>query len=108
MGVIIKEALANGRLTSRNTEAPFTGQGSGTLRREAERLEVGMDALALAAALAQPWADIVLSGAVTMEQLRSNVRALDIGLDPAAMGALAGLAEDPATYGQTRSSLKWN
>jgi aryl-alcohol dehydrogenase-like predicted oxidoreductase len=108
MGVIIKEALANGRLTSRNTEAPFTGQGSGTLRREAERLEVGMDALALAAALAQPWADIVLSGAVTMEQLRSNVRALDIGLDPAAMGALAGLAEDPATYWQTRSSLKWN
>ena len=67
-----------------------------------------MDALALAAALAQPWADVVLSGAVTMEQLQSNVRALDIGLDPAAMGALAGLAEDPATYWQTRSSLKWN
>lgn len=108
MGVIIKEALANGRLTSRNTEAPFTGQGSGTLRREAERLEVGMDALALAAALAQPWADIVLSGAVTVEQLQSNVRALDIGLDPAAMGALAGLAEHPVIYWQTRSRLKWN
>ena len=45
----------------------------------------------------------MLSGAVTIEQLQSNVRALDIGLDPAAMGALAGLAEDPATYWQTRS-----
>ena len=67
-----------------------------------------MDALALAAALAQPWADIVLSGAVTMEQLQSNVRALDIGLDAAAIGALAGLAEDPASYWQTRSRLKWN
>ena len=78
------------------------------MRREAERLGVGIDALALAAALAQPWADIVLSGAVTIEQLQSNVRALDIGLDPAAMGTLAGLAEDPATYWQTRSSLKWN
>jgi aryl-alcohol dehydrogenase-like predicted oxidoreductase len=107
MGVIIKEALANGRLTSRNTDVRLTGEGE-TLRREAERLGVGMDALALAAALAQPWADIVLSGAVTIEQLRSNVRALDIGLDPAAMGTLAGLAEDPATYWQTRSSLKWN
>jgi aryl-alcohol dehydrogenase-like predicted oxidoreductase len=107
VGVIIKEALANGRLTSRNTEAPFTGEG-GTLRREAERLGVGMDALALAAALAQPWADIVLSGAVTVEQLQSNLRALDIGLGPAAMRALAGLAEDPATYWQTRSRLKWN
>ena len=107
VGVIIKEALANGRLTSRNRAASFTGEG-GALRQQAERQGVGMDALALAAALAQPWADIVLSGAVTMEQLRSNVRALDIGLDPAAMGALAGLAEDPATYWQTRSSLKWN
>ena len=107
MGVIIKEALANGRLTSRNRAASFTGEG-GALRQQAERQGVGMDALALAAALAQPWADIVLSGAVTMEQLRSNVRALDIGLDPAAIGALAGLAEDPATYWQTRSSLKWN
>jgi len=40
-----------------------------------------------------------------MEQLQSNVRALDIRLDPTAMGALAGLAEDPATYWQTRSRL---
>ena len=87
--------------------ARFAVEG-GTLRREAERLGVGLDALALAAALAQPWADVVLSGAVTMEQLRSNVRALDIGLDPAAMGALAGLAEDPVSYWQTRSTLKWN
>ena len=107
VGVIIKEALANGRLSSRNRAASFTAEGS-SLRQEAERLAVGMDALALAAALAQPWADIVLSGAVTMEQLQSNVHALDIGLDPEAMGALAGLAEDPATYWQTRSSLKWN
>ena len=107
MGVIIKEALANGRLTSRNTDARLTGEG-GLFRQEAERLGVGMDALALAAALAQPWADVVLSGAVTLEQLRSNVCALDIGLDSEAMGALASLAEDPATYWQTRSRLKWN
>ena len=107
MGVIIKEALANGRLTSRNTDVWLTGEG-GTLRQEAERLGVGMDALALAAVLAQPWADVVLSGAITMEQLQSNVRAFDIGLDPAAMGDLAALAEDPVSYWQTRSTLKWN
>ena len=107
MGVIIKEALANGRLTSRNAGAPITSEGS-SLRQQAERLGVGLDALALAAALAQPWADVVLSGAVTIEQLQSNVRALDIVLDGAAMGALAGLAEDPASYWQTRSRLKWN
>jgi aryl-alcohol dehydrogenase-like predicted oxidoreductase len=73
--VIIKEALANGRLTSRNPDLRLTGKG-GTLRQEANRLGVGMDALALAAALAQPWADVVLSGAVTLEQLQSNICAL--------------------------------
>jgi aryl-alcohol dehydrogenase-like predicted oxidoreductase len=107
MGVIAKEALANGRLTSRNAEASITGEG-GTLRREAERLGVGIDAVALAAVLAQPWADVVLSGAVTIEQLQSNVRALDIVLDGAAIGALGGLAENPGSYWQTRSRLKWN
>src|SRR5512132_3510151 len=75
VGVIIKEALANGRLTSRNRAASVTGEG-GALRQQAERLGVGMDALALAAALAQPWADVVLSGAVTIEQLQSNASAL--------------------------------
>ena len=37
MGVIIKEALANGRLTSRNAGAPVIGEG-GALRQQAERL----------------------------------------------------------------------
>ena len=41
-------------MTSRNRVASFTGEG-GALRQQAERLAVGMDALALAAALAQPW-----------------------------------------------------
>ena len=35
--------------------------------------ETTPDALALAAALAQPWSDVVLSGATTREQLRSNL-----------------------------------
>ena len=47
----------------RNTGAPFAGEG-GTFRQEAECLGVGIDALALAAVLAQPWANVVLSGAV--------------------------------------------
>ncbi len=37
------------------------------------------DALALAAALARAWADVVLSGATTTDQLMSNLAAL--GLD---------------------------
>ena len=70
LGVIIKEALANGRLTDRGDAAPVAGG-----RRA--RGEATPDALALACVLAQPWVDVVLSGAATVEQLRSNLGALD-------------------------------
>lgn len=81
-GVIIKEALANGRLASR-------------------------DQVAIAAALANPWVDVVLSGAVTPEQMRSNVRALDVRVDVADGAELARLAEPPDQYWAERSKLPW-
>src|SRR4029077_17790337 len=56
MGGIVKEALANGRLTSRNQDAAFAEKRR-KLEAEANRLATTTDALALAAALAQPWAD---------------------------------------------------
>lgn len=107
MGVIIKEALANGRLTARNNDPTFASQLA-LLRREASRLNTTLDALALAAALAQPWVDVVLSGASTIEQLRSNLGALDVAWDDEAANALAGIAESPGEYWRTRSRLPWN
>ncbi len=107
LGVIIKEALANGRLTARNADPTFASQLA-LLRREASRLNATLDALALAAALAQPWADVVLSGASTIEQLRSNLGALDVAWDDEAASALAGIVESPAEYWRTRSRLPWN
>ncbi len=76
MGVIVKEALANGRLTSRNAGPAFAAQRR-ILQEESTRLETTLDALALAAVLAQPWADVVLSGAATVDQLRSNLGGAD-------------------------------
>lgn len=107
LGVIVKEALANGRLTPRNDQPAFAGKLS-LLRREAERLETTVDALAIAAALAQPWADVVLSGAATVEQLRSNVLAVTVRWDDEAAARLGELAEPPETYWDTRSRLVWN
>lgn len=75
--VIVKEALANGRLADR-------------------------DARALAAALTQPWATVVLSGAASIDVLQSNLRALDT--QPGDFGA----AEDSTAYWATRSQLSWN
>lgn len=106
MGVIVKEALANGRLARRQDDARFVATTT-VLEREARRLETTVDALSLAAALAQPWADVVLSGAASAAQLAANVRAFDVRLDEAAWAALAALAEDPVAYWQTRARLPW-
>lgn len=96
LGVIVKEALANGRLLM------------GTPGQALANLMPGEtpDAVAMAAALAQPWADVVLSGAVTPAQVRSNVAGLGIGLD-LGEARLEEIAEDPSTYWAARSRLAW-
>lgn len=98
-GVIIKEAVANGRLTDRGSPPP-------SLVASARRLGVGADAVAIAAALAQPFTDVVLSGAATREQLRANVAAIDLDLEDD-LDALDALAEPPEEYWSQRSALPW-
>lgn len=107
MGVIVKEALANGRLTDRNTDPTFA-PARAILRGVSERLGCTLDQLAMAAALDQPFADCVLSGATTTEQVMSNVAALGIALDGGARDALAMVAEPIERYWETRSRLSWN
>ncbi|MFZ0547912.1 MAG: aldo/keto reductase [Candidatus Promineifilaceae bacterium] len=107
LAVIVKEALANGRLTPRNQNPNFTPQRA-LLEQIAAQKETTIDALALSAVLNQPWATVVLSGAATTEQLRSNVAALAVNWGEETAEALAPLAESPATYWQIRSNLNWN
>jgi aryl-alcohol dehydrogenase-like predicted oxidoreductase len=107
VGVVIKEALANGRLTARNKDPDFAARRR-ALEAEALRLGTTMDALALAMALAQPWADVVLSGAVTREQLASNLGALAVTLDEAAEGNIRALEEPAPDYWARRAQLAWN
>ena len=82
-GVIIKEALANGRLASK-------------------------DRVAIGAALANPWVDVVLSGAVTVEQLRSNAASASAPLSPDELADLAMLAEPGDQYWKERGQLAWS
>ena len=100
VGVVVKEVLANGRLTLRGGDSLLAGVA-------AER-GITADALAFAAALAQPWADLALSGATTVEQLRSNLTALDIDYDDELDRRLRRLAEEPVQYWETRAALPWN
>ena len=94
--VVVKEAMANGRLVAEDSD----------IARVADSNGVGRDALALAIALAQPWADVVLSGAATTTQLEQNVAALAV--DPELIEAAdVGVAELPTDYWDKRSRLAW-
>ncbi|WP_049577077.1 aldo/keto reductase [Streptomyces sp. SBT349] len=97
--VIVKEAMANGRLAP-----PVAPPG---LRRIAEELGVGADAVALAAVLHQPWAGLVLSGAATPDQLAGNLAAARVRLGEDHLAELTRLAETPETYWDRRSRLPW-
>jgi aryl-alcohol dehydrogenase-like predicted oxidoreductase len=100
LGVIVKEVLSNGRLTARGGESP--------LAKVAAERGTTPDSLAFAAVLAQPWVDVALSGATTVEQLESNLAALDMGWDEELDRLLAPLAEEPGQYWTTRAALRWN
>ncbi|GIL48693.1 hypothetical protein Vafri_5170 [Volvox africanus] len=108
MSVIVKEALANGRLTVRNTNSSFAPKLA-LLQHMADKVRYAarhntahhnqaewrcredgvtnfgppkygttVDALSLAAVIVQPFHPMVLSGATTVEQLVSNAAALEL------------------------------
>lgn len=97
--VVVKEGMANGRLVVEQTPLGAAAGAAG----------VGRDALALAAALAQPWADVVLSGAASVPQLQQNLAALEVGADLVAGldDELVGMSEAPEQYWAARSRMAW-
>jgi len=107
MAVIVKEAVANGRLTARN-DRPEDAEAMTRLDRVAGAHGTGRDAIAIAVLLARPWVDMVLSGAGTEEQLAANLSALDVELSADERAMLEDLAEPVTRYWQTRGGLEWN
>ena len=96
--VIVKEVLANGRLTSQ-----FGGKQIQRLAAHARTRGVTVETLAIAAALRQPWATVVLSGAVTPEQLRDQIAAFDVLTDDEP----SVRAQPPERYWHARSTIAW-
>jgi aryl-alcohol dehydrogenase-like predicted oxidoreductase len=97
--VVVKEGMANGRLVVED----------GVLGQAAADAGTGRDALALAIVLAQPWADVVLSGAASVRCCTENLGALTVDRDVVAglQEQLASSAERPQDYWSTRSGLAW-
>jgi aryl-alcohol dehydrogenase-like predicted oxidoreductase len=81
-GVVLKEVLANGRLADRQDAA-------------------------FAAAVSQPWVDVVLSGAVTTGQLQNNLRALEISERAGRIGDWRATVQPPDQYWNDRRALRW-
>jgi len=104
MAVVIKECFANGRL------APGTSDSSPVVTlavKVAAELHIGLDQLAIAAAVHQPWASRSLSGAVTAAQIESHVEAASVELPAGMLAELTTLGEEPREYWATRSRRLW-
>ena len=109
MRVVVKEALANGRLTHGNRNDsemlyPLVQKIRGLAKSRGTTLET----LAIAGALARPWATVVLTGAATVEQVRANVRALELDYDAELDEELRSVAVSSEEYWRARSSFGWN
>lgn len=107
ISVIVKEGLANGRLTPRNSEPHFESKLA-TLIGMASSLDTTVDALSLAAVWNQPWISTVLSGATTTEHLKSNLVATNVEWNEGTFRELDWLCENADDYWNRRSALAWN
>src|SRR5262245_47300007 len=94
VGVIVKEALANGRLTPRGLRTMSRSRES-IVANVAATLGVAIDAVAIAWVLAQRWVDVVLSGATTVAQLDSNLAAERLASPSEVVGQLESLSMEP-------------
>lgn len=99
--VVAKEVFANGRLASTPAGKPSTPWAVALTEATGLVPEVA----ALGWALAQPYLDVALTGAVTEQQLDANLTA--VALTPEQLAAAAAVAVDPTEYWAARSALTW-
>jgi aryl-alcohol dehydrogenase-like predicted oxidoreductase len=118
--VVVKEALANGRLTGEAGSGKGE-EGSGKrekddvlfpsvarIRELAENRGTNIETLALGAALARPWADVVLTGEATVGQIQSNFGALELAYDDELEEQFRSVSISSGEYWRARSSFRWN
>ncbi len=105
--LVIKEALANGRIFP-NDKYPNYATTYRLLSRLVEKYKVGIDAIALRFCVDSVSIDKVLSGASNEQHLSDNLRAQDFRLEEKDITALKKLAISPAQYWQERKQLNWN
>ena len=105
--IIIKEALANGRVFRNKTYKHYDGLYI-ELERLSRKYKVGVDAIALQFCGQTLPTGILLSGASNTEQLQENLKLNTFHLSEEEIQELAAFKIDPITYWEERNQLKWN
>ncbi len=105
--IIIKEALANGRLFRNDNYKHYNGVYD-ALERIARRKDVGIDVIALKFCTQTIPNSIVLSGASTNSHLESNIKINEISLTEDELRALKNFGIEADFYWKERKQLLWN
>jgi aryl-alcohol dehydrogenase-like predicted oxidoreductase len=105
--VIVKEALANGRVF-KNANYPEYQSVYTYLEQLSIKYAVGVDAIALRFIIDDLEPSIILSGASNAHQLRQNLKALYFELNEDEISKLKSFAVSTKIYWQERGGLKWN
>jgi len=105
--IVIKEALANGRIFP-NREYPYYSNLYQELQRLAIKYKVGIDAIALRFCIDSIEPFIVLSGASNERHITENLKATQFKLEEQDLFSLQQLSISPEQYWQERKQLEWN
>lgn len=105
--IIIKEALANGRVF-RNINYSNYNKLYNLLELLANKYDVGVDAIALRFCIDTINPFMVLSGASEEFQLLENLKSNQIVLEGEDINLLKSFKSDPSSYWKERKQLNWN
>ena len=105
--IVIKEALANGRVF-RNENYPHYTKMYATLESLSEKHNVGVDAISLKYCEQTVSNSIVLSGASNTEQLNQNIQLNDFMLTEDDIKLLNSFKISTDLYWSERKKLEWN
>lgn len=105
--VIIKEALANGRIF-KNKKFSHYQKLYNALDAMSIKYHVGTDAVALRFVINNLEPTYLLSGAASKEQLQQNLKAQNFTLEKDELLLLQSLKIDPEKYWEERNRLSWN
>jgi aryl-alcohol dehydrogenase-like predicted oxidoreductase len=105
--VIIKEALANGRVFKNDDYKHYKGLYT-ELQDLSEKYKVSIDAIALRFIMDHLEPGLILSGASNTVQLSENLKALNMRLEKRELISLKQHTVNSRDYWNERKSLQWN